>query len=151
MVIKPIVKTIIKTVLYLVFVAAAVIYTPKIMAKALHTPYPLATITSGSMWPVLKTDDLILMKGATADEVSVGQIIIYKNQRGFTIHRLIKKEKGKLVTKGDANNVEDNPIEPAAVIGRVVYIGKNPARIPMMGVIARNLGAQINHLESAGR
>ena len=129
----------IKVVLYIAFVVAAVYYTPKILSKELHTQYPLATITSGSMWPVLKVNDLILMKGMTGDQAEVGQIIIYQNSKGFTIHRFIRKQDGMLVTQGDANDVEDSPIMPSQVIGRIVYIGHSPFRIPYLGVIARNL------------
>ena len=138
---------IIKLVLYVAFVSAAVYYTPKILSKQLHTQYPMATITSGSMWPALKTNDLILMKGATAADVHIGQIIIFKNEQGFTIHRLIRVQNGKFVTKGDANDVEDPPIEASAVIGRVVYVGSSPFHIPMLGIIAKDLGPKLSKFE----
>jgi len=137
----------VKAVLYVAFVLAAVYYTPKILSKELHTQYPLATITSGSMWPVLKTNDLILMKGISGSQAQIGQIIIYQNTKGFTIHRLIKKENGKLITQGDANDMEDPPISESQVIGRVVYIGNSPFRIPYLGIVARNLGPTIQELE----
>ncbi len=139
--------TSVKILLYLAFVAGAVYYTPRLLAKALHTQYPLATITSGSMWPVLKTNDLVLMKGSNGKDVSVGQIIIYQNPNGFTIHRLIRKDGSKLITKGDANNVEDAPIKESDVIGRAVYVGNSPFRIPWLGAIARSFGPQIIELE----
>ena len=141
------IKRLFKLVLYIVFVAVAVYYTPRVLSKVLNTPYPLATITSGSMWPVLKENDLILVKGASGAEVEVGQIIIYQNAKGFTIHRLIKKENGKLVTRGDANNIEDQPIEENAVIGRVIYIGDKPVRIPYAGLVARNLGPKLKDFQ----
>src|SRR3989338_1143126 len=100
----------IKFAIYVAFVASAIYFTPKILAKAMHTEYPLATITSGSMWPALKVNDLILMKGVSGSEVEIGQIIVYQNaSQGFTIHRLVRKENGMLVTKGDANEAEDSP------------------------------------------
>lgn len=141
-------KGAIKVVLYIAFVVAAVYYTPKILAKALHTQYPLATITSGSMWPVLKVNDLILVKGITGKEAQIGQIIIYQNPRGFTIHRLIRRQNNFLITQGDANNVEDSPVRESDVVGRTVYIGKSPFRIPYLGLIARSLGPKIQKLEN---
>jgi signal peptidase I len=146
---KKIVIGLIKVVLYVVFVIAAVYYTPKILSKELHTQYPLATITSGSMWPVLKVNDLILMKGMSGSQAQVGQIIVYQNSRGFTIHRLIRVEaNGMLVTQGDANDVEDAPIQPSQVVGRIVYVfGNHPFRIPYLGIISRNLGPTIQEIE----
>ena len=138
----------IKVVLYIAFVVGAVYYTPKLLAKTLHTQYPLATITSGSMWPVLKVNDLILVKGITGKEAQVGQIIIYQNPKGFTIHRLIRRQNQMLITQGDANNVEDTPVKESDVIGRTVYIGKSPFRIPYLGFIARSLGPKIQKLEN---
>lgn len=138
----------IKVVLYIAFVAGAVYYTPKLLAKTLHTQYPLATITSGSMWPVLKVNDLILVKGITGKEAQIGQIIIYQNPKGFTIHRLIRRQNQMLITQGDANNVEDAPVKESDVIGRTVYIGKSPFRIPYLGFIARSLGPKIQKLEN---
>jgi len=141
-------KGAIKIVLYIAFVVAAVYYTPKILARALHTQYPLATITSGSMWPVLKVNDLILVKGLSGKDAQIGQIIIYQNPKGFTIHRLVRKQNGMLITKGDANNVEDAPVKEADVVGRTVSIGKSPFRIPFLGVIARGLGPKLQKLEN---
>lgn len=143
------IKGLIKFALYLTFVAAAVYFTPKILSIVLNTPYPLATITSGSMWPVLEENDLVLMRGVKGSEVEVGEIIIFENQKGFTIHRFIRREKsGKLVTKGDANNVEDQPIEESAVIGRVIYLRDKPFRLPKLGFIARNIGPKIQSLSN---
>ena len=143
-------KGFVKVALYLLFVGLAIYFTPKILSQTLNTPYPLATITSGSMWPALKVDDLILMRGLSGNDVEVGQIIVFQNaQQGFTIHRLIKKENNKLVTKGDANEVEDSPIKPEDVIGRVLYIGSHPVRIPYLGIVARTFGPSIQKFESS--
>lgn len=138
---------ILKLFTYLVCVAFAVYFTPKVLSNVLHTQYPIATITSGSMWPVLKVNDLVLMRGITGSEAEVGQVVIFKNQKGFTIHRLIRKAPGVLVTKGDANNVEDAPIKESDVIGRAVYVGKSPFRIPYLGFVARNFGPKILEIE----
>ena len=151
------VKGIVKLVLYVAFVLAAVYYAPKLLSSALHTPYPMATITSGSMWPVLQENDLIFVKGLKGEDAEIGQIIIYQNDRGFTIHRLVRIEDGPstslgassklLVTRGDANNIEDKPIQPAQVIGRVVYRGDKPFRLPKLGFLTRYLGPKIQQLE----
>ena len=140
-------RGLIKVAAYVAFVAASIYFTPKILAKALKTEYPLATITSGSMWPALEVHDLILMKGISGNEVGVGDIIVYRNPNGFTIHRLVRKENGALVTRGDANDVDDQPIAESDVVGRIVSIGSWPVHIPYLGIIARELGPKIQQFE----
>lgn len=138
-----------KIVLYLSFVAVLVYATPKLLSKVLRTPYPMATITSGSMWPALRVDDLILMQGVSGKDVKIGEIIVYQNaSQGFTIHRLIRKEEGQLVTRGDANEAEDQPIAEADVIGRILTIGIWPVRIPYLGIIAREFGPQLQKIQN---
>ncbi len=136
-----------KVAAYAVFVVLAVYFAPRVLAKVLHTEYPIATITSGSMWPVLKVNDLILMKGMDGKDAEVGQIIVFKNSKGFTIHRVVRKAGVSITTKGDANNVEDSPIKTSDVVGRAVYIGKHPFRIPYLGSVARGLGPKIQELD----
>jgi len=144
---KKILKNSAKVAIYLVVVGFAIVYTPRFLSRALHTQYPLATITSGSMWPTLKANDLIFMKGINGNEAEVGQIIIFKNPKGFTIHRLVRKQNGLLITRGDANNIDDKPIKPEDVIGRAVYVGEKPFRIPHLGALARNLGPKLPNVE----
>ena len=130
------VKSIIGWVVYILILAGLVYGVPKGLAYFLKTDYPMASITSGSMWPALKQGDLVLIKGVEGkDEVNIGDIIVYQNPKGFTIHRVIKTGEDTLTTKGDANNVEDNPIEYEEVIGKAVTINDNPVRIPFIGKI----------------
>ena len=96
----------------------------------------MASITSGSMWPELKKGDLILIKGINSkEEINMGDIIIYTNVKGFTIHRVIEMNEDSLVTKGDANNVKDSPIKYEEVVGKTLTINDKPFRIPFLGTI----------------
>jgi len=141
--------------LYLVILVALVWGTPYALSKILHTPYPIAAITSGSMWPALKQGDITLIRGASGkNDIKVGDIAVYKNlsdvdekviflsatgaEEGasFTIHRVVRLEANDFVTKGDANNVEDTPVEYGQLVGKAVTIGGNPIRIPYLGEIS---------------
>lgn len=131
------VKSIIGWILYLALLVGLVLGVPKGLAFVLKTDYPMASITSGSMWPELKKGDLILIKGISSkDEISIGDIIVFKNPKGFTIHRVVKLNENTLVTKGDANNVEDTPIKYEEIIGEIVSFGNKPLRIPALGMIS---------------
>lgn len=130
------VKSAIGWILYLAILVALVYGAPEVLTYALETDYPMASITSGSMWPALKQGDFILIKGINnKEEIKTGDIIVYKNPKGFTIHRVIKMNEETLVTKGDANNVEDKPVEYEEIAGKVVTFGGKPFRIPFLGKI----------------
>lgn len=87
--------------------------------------YSIQRVTTGSMEPELMVGDVILSKNV--DDVStltVGDIITFDGSAQFgeknVTHRIIvapMKEDGvlKLQTKGDANEIADNPIEASRV------------------------------------
>ena len=51
-------------------------------------------------------------------------IVTYKKDNKYVTHRIIKIEGDKVITKGDANNVEDPPINKKDIIGKYVYKNK---------------------------
>lgn len=110
---------------------------PKVLSYFLKTNTPIAAITSSSMWPVLKQGDLIFIKKIDGDgAVSVGDIVVYKNEKGFTVHRVARKLADKLVTRGDANNIDDAPIAYNQIEGKVLGTKAGPVRIPWLGKIS---------------
>lgn len=132
---KKIVKKILGWVVYIAVLAALIWAIPKVMSYALNSDYPMASITSGSMWPSLKKGDLVFIKGVSKDDIEIGDIIVYQNEKGFTIHRVVEKNEQTLVTKGDANNVKDSPVKYEDIIGKAVERGDKPLRIPLLGSI----------------
>ena len=109
---------------------------PKVLSRVLGTPYPMATITSGSMWPVLKEGDLILIQAVPKQALRAGDIVVWRNPQGFTIHRVVELGSETFITKGDANFTDDAPVRYADLIGRTVAIGGQPVRIPYIGFIS---------------
>lgn len=83
--------------------------------------YTLQRVSSGSMVPELEIGDVILSQNVSeANEINVGDIITFDGRDQFgevnVTHRVIAApyaEDGviKLQTKGDANNIADDPIE----------------------------------------
>lgn len=77
-------------------------------------------IGSGSMEPYLKKNDIILV--SHKKQYKVNDVITFKNQYNEIItHRIIKMNNKEIITKGDANNVEDDKILLKNVIGRVIF------------------------------
>jgi len=132
--VRKIIKSILGWILYIAILVGLIYGIPKGLAYFLKTEYPIASITSGSMWPSLKKGDLILIKGIDGkEEIKVGDIVVYKNPKGFTIHRVIEMNEETFVTQGDANNVEDSPVRYEEIIGKPLTINDKPFRIPFLG------------------
>lgn len=141
---KKFLKNIAGWIIYIAILVGLVYGIPKGLAFVLKTEHPMATITSGSMWPSLKKGDFILIKGIDSkEEIKVGDIIVYKNPKGFTIHRVIQMDEDTLVTKGDANNTNDSPIKYEEIIGKPLGSNQKPFRIPILGSIGIFIGQKI--------
>src|SRR3989338_9148374 len=129
------VKTILNALVYVLIIVGITVGIPKFLSWYLDTPYPMATITSGSMWPALKEGDLVFIQGIRdRAEIAVGDVIVYRNKENgtFTIHRIVALCKDDLTTQGDANFTKDAPVQYDDVIGKTFKLyGKN-LRIPMV-------------------
>ena len=126
-------KKIFKTFFYIILVLLSCLFIYMItfttisrIKKPNDVPMPLgigtSIVLSGSMEPTISIDDLVFVKKAT--NIKVGDIILFKSGNSSVIHRIIKIEDNVVITKGDANNVEDDPIDINNVSG--IYIGKIP-------------------------
>lgn len=132
---KGFLKFILNVAIYFAIVAGLMFGLPYLLTNWLGTEFPMAAITSGSMWPALKTGDLVLIQAVAKEDLKVGDIIVFKNadNSAFTIHRIASMGETTLTTKGDANFDSDKPIPYENVIGRqLVLYGRN-VRIPLLG------------------
>ena len=128
------VKSLLGWVVYLVILGGLIFGTPQALSYVLKTGHPMAAITSGSMWPALKKGDMVFIKGVQSkNEIAVGDIVVYQNSQGFTIHRVARLQEKQVITQGDANNVEDSPVRYEDVVGKTVEFRGKPFRIPMLG------------------
>ena len=112
----------------------------KMKARQVQAPlYGAYVIISGSMDPIIKVRDAVVIRRVGADDIKVGDVVTYRAideaYYGILItHRVvdIKEENGKkiFVTKGDANaTIDRSPIEIGQIYGKVVM------RIPKIGYI----------------
>ena len=76
-------------------------------------------IKTGSMYPELKPDDLIIIK--TQKQYKVNDIITFEDGNSFTTHRIIEITEDGFTTQGDNGNSPDpNPVTLDKVEGKVV-------------------------------
>ena len=84
--------------------------------------YTTFNITSGSMEPTILVDDYVFVK-INEKNIKKGDIITFKTNNTIITHRVVKIDKDTITTRGDNNNVDDEPIQKKNIIGKVVHIG----------------------------
>ena len=84
-------------------------------------------VVTGSMEPVLHVGECIIIEQVPADSLSENDIIAYVSKAQdisgkIVTHRIASvQEDGTLMTRGDANPVDDPlPVDPSQVVGRYV-------------------------------
>ena len=91
--------------------------------------YGASVVLSGSMEPAIMTNELILVKAE--DSYEVGDVVVYQNGNMLVAHRIVAMDEETVVTRGDANNTDDQPIALEQIKGRVF------AHIPHVGTVVR--------------
>ena len=83
--------------------------------------YTYFVVASGSMSGTIEVDDIIFVK--ITKNVKDDDIITFIDEDGNLItHRLVNKNGDKYITKGDVNNVSDDPITKDQIIGKVAMV-----------------------------
>ena len=98
----------------------------------------MSVVLSGSMEPALSVNDLVIVR--EADSFAVGDIAVYQDGATLVIHRIVSIDGDEVITQGDANLVEDDPITVSAIKGKMV------AYIPFVGVIVRFLKTPVGSI-----
>ena len=94
----------------------------KVMHKDLASinGYAMLEVVSGSMEPTIYKGDIIIIN--TKDKnYKENDIITFRGKEGeFVTHRIIKIDDKTMITKGDNNNSEDDPIKTSSIVGKYV-------------------------------
>ena len=81
-----------------------------------------------SMLPTLWPGDLLDIETTSLDQVSPGDIVLYRRWDRFFIHRVLCKsaatgsERPSLVTRGDSMSGADAPVVPEELLGKVISL-----------------------------
>lgn len=97
--------------------------------------YGSAVVMSGSMEPVIMTNELIIVEAR--DQYEVGDIVVYQTGGILVVHRIVDMDGQMVTTRGEANNVDDEPVELTQIKGKVI------AHIPHVGELVRLLKSPI--------
>ena len=107
-----------------------------IMVKVLNKDYvnvfgyTYFVVASGSMSGTIEVNDIIIVK--LNDGYKEKDIVTFKNNGSFITHRVERIEKDKVITRGDANNLDDDPVSKKDIIGRVVLIVSTAALLKIL-------------------
>ena len=80
--------------------------------------YGASVVLSGSMEPALSVGDLLLLKAE--DSYVEGDMVVYQSGTMAVVHRIVSVNSETAVTRGDANNANDDPIPVTAIKGKVI-------------------------------
>ena len=114
---------------------------------------PFYVVSSGSMEPVLKVNDVLIVRdGGSWQDLTIGDIIVFNRPEGgdrVIVHRIadiVMYANGERIvrTRGDANPASipgtDYPIRQDDYIGKVIYV------IPGIGVITKVISPPVNYI-----
>ena len=85
--------------------------------------YTYFQVATGSMKDYINEGDVVIVK--INSDYNEGDVVTYISGNDFVTHRVIEKDEDYIITKGDNNNTNDNPIDKSLVLGKVVRIIPN--------------------------
>ena len=98
----------------------------------------ISVVLSGSMEPTLSVNDLVIVHEQS--DYAVDDIVVYQDENMLVIHKIVSVNGDEIITKGDANNVEDAPISASDIKGKAVF------HIPFVGALIRFLKTPVGFI-----
>ena len=90
--------------------------------------YSTAIVVTGSMADSININDMVLIK--SFESYDINDVIMFKRNSNFVTHRIIEKTEEGFITKGDANNTQDE-----WVVKKDEIVGKSVLVIPKVGFV----------------
>ena len=76
-------------------------------------------VMSGSMETGIHKGDYIVVK--KDNHYNIDDVVTYIRDNHYITHRIVKINGDKIITKGDANNTEDEEINKSDIVGKYVF------------------------------
>ena len=83
-------------------------------------------VWGSSMFPSVRPGDVVTIEDGNTPLVP-GDIVLYIREDRLWLHRVVRFECGRPVTRGDALPEADGPLAPGEVLGRVTRIERGPS------------------------
>ena len=87
-----------------------------------------------SMVPAIFPGDVVSVRRASVEEISVGEVVLYSRGGRLFVHRVVDRTSAatadcskelRLITRGDRMRHDDSPVAPSELLGRVVSIERD--------------------------
>lgn len=96
-------------------------------------------VLGASMFPWIRSGDLVFVRSFSYEQASRGDVVVYERLGRLFVHRVIRtalvgaggKRPGALITKGDAQDGEDEPVTKEEFLGRVIRVHRGDRHIDM--------------------
>ena len=86
-------------------------------------------VLSGSMEPTISAGDFVTIIKCDVNKLEPNDIITFYLGDEVVTHRIQSIDVDKIITKGDFNNISDNPIDKKDIIGKYIF------RLPKFGYL----------------
>lgn len=95
-----------------------------------------------SMYPLIRSGDILIINPATDEELNSGDIAYYRHSSGYyVVHRFIRRNgSGFLVITGDNRRHPDDPVDGEQVFGRVAGIEREGKILTLKGNLNTFIG-----------
>jgi signal peptidase I len=94
-----------------------------------------APVAGGSMLPWIRAGDCLVVAPLPMKNPLPGELVLFERDGALVAHRVVRRSRihgnDCVVTRGDWMTVEDAPIMPEAVIGKVVAIDRRGRMIQL--------------------
>ena len=89
------------------------------------------TNVGDSMFPTIQPRDLLVIE-AVKEPLKVGDVPLYKRDNGqYVLHRIVKKSRGKYITKGDNRTFVEKGIADRHMIGVLTGVIRDGKTCPV--------------------
>lgn len=126
--------------LVMVFVVVVSFYTYNarvVGGDAMPMPFGIGVsiVLTGSMEPEFYAGDLIVV--VKSDNYAVDDIIVFQRNQKAVTHRIVSFAGDQVITRGDANTLEDEPIDRSTIKGKVLFA------IPKLGYLVSYMKTKV--------
>ena len=138
-----IIKIINKVIDILLYIFVVIVLIAAVTSAIWNKPMLFSAVRSNSMYPLFQRGDMIFINSLSKDDaVNIGDIVVFKAEegnlsgQGYVVHRIIEETTdGNYITKGDANDYKDPILKREWMYSKVVTLGKQPVKIPLLGYL----------------